>query len=57
MAKMRECDRCGFVLLKSQLTYYKGFYFCPDCLDEDYKDPNAILAAPKLKNFNPYLNV
>lgn len=55
MPKKKDCDRCGFEFFKSQLTFIKGFYFCRDCLDEDIKKNDAFMAAPKIKNFNPYL--
>lgn len=55
MAKKRDCDRCDHERYLSELIYYKGFYFCPDCIDDDYKEKGAYLAAPKIKNFNPYL--
>lgn len=53
--KKKECDRCGGDHLVAEMIFWKGYYFCPDCLDDDYKDKYAILSAGVIKNFNPYL--
>ncbi len=38
-AKKRDCDRCGFTFLYSELIKQKGLLVCEDCLDEpSYKE-------------------
>jgi formylmethanofuran dehydrogenase subunit E len=35
----KDCDRCGFTFLKSDLIKQKGLWVCEDCLDEpSYKE-------------------
>jgi hypothetical protein len=49
--KKRECDRCAAEKFLFELKYCKGMYFCSECVDADWREPEAFIVAP----INPFL--